>query len=215
MNLDENAGSAASESRSGDITENDVDPHDAIADDDLPLVQRAQAGDLDAFDAIVSKHQSAMTALLFRFAPARADLEDLVQETFIRAWRGLAGWRPEKPFLHWLKRIAVRVGLDFCRRRNRTPFARLAGDDERLLENIAAEAAPGSDAQHAADEVRFILAQLPPEDRALLTLLHLEEMPLSEIAEHFGWSRANAKVKAFRARNRLRAILARHGYAIE
>jgi RNA polymerase sigma-70 factor (ECF subfamily) len=180
-----------------------------VPDKDLPLVQRAQAGELDAFDELVTKYQSAMTALLFRFAPGRADLEDMVQETFVRAWRGLAGWKPEKPFVHWLKRIAVRVGLEFCRRNRRTPLSH-ASRDERVLEQIADEKAGGG--REAADEVQFILAQLPPNDRALLTLLHLEEMPLAEIAQHFGWSVVNTKVRAYRARRRLRAILSRHGY---
>lgn len=190
-------------------------PQDEIADDDLPLVRRAQCGDLEAFDAIVAKYQSAMIALLFRFAADRGELEDLVQETFIRAWRGLAGWQPRQPFLHWLKRIAVRVGLDFCRRRKRTPFARLAGEEECPLEQIAGESAAESQSREASEEVQGLLGKLPPEDRVLLTLLHLDEMPLSEIAEHFGWSHGNAKVKAFRARNRLRAILIKDGYAIE
>ena len=203
--------------RAAVLIEDDVEPHDAMpaaeADDDAPLVRRAQAGDPEAFDALVAKYQSAMTALLYRFAPSRADLEDLTQETFVRAWRGLAGWRPEKPFAHWLKRVAVRVGLDFCRRRKRTPFARLAEDDGRLLENMAWE--PADEARDAADEVQYLLAQLPPEDRALLTLLHVGEMPLAEIAEHFHWSRANAKIRAFRARRRMRGILEKHGYAVE
>lgn len=180
-------------------------------DDDLPLVQRAQAGELDAFDELVAKYQSAMTALLFRFAPGRADLEDLVQDTFVRAWRGLSRWKPEKPFVHWLKRIAVRVGLEFCRRHQRSPFSRMNAD-ETAIEQMADEGAAGG--QEAADEVQFILAQVPPDDRALLTLLYLEEMPIAEIAQHFGWSVVNTKVKALRARRRLRVILERPGYAI-
>ena len=187
-------------------------------DEDLPWVQRAQSGDMDAFDHIVAKYQSVMTALLHRFAPNRADLEDMVQETFVRAWRALSGWKPEKPFSHWLKRIAVRVGLDFCRKRERTPFARLAEPDSTgrgPLDSIATNEPVDDRARHAADEAHFILSYLPPDDRALLTLLHLNEMPLAEIAEHFGWSRANAKIKAFRARQRLRTILARHEYILE
>ncbi len=186
-------------------------PHDA--DDDLPWVRRAQAGDIEAFDTLVTRHQSAMSALLFRFAPNRADLEDLVQETFVRAWRALAGWRAEKPFLHWLKRIAVRVGLDYCRSQRRSPLARpveMGAADP--LEGLAAPD-PAS-APCAAAEVQAILAQLPPDDRALLTLIHLNEMPLAEVAEHFGWSRPNTKIRAFRARLRLKALLKRHGYTL-
>lgn len=93
-------------------------------DPDLPLVRLAQSGDLDAFDQLILRHQSTMTALLHRFAPTRADLEDLVQETFVKAWQGLPAWQPLRPFLHWLKRIAVRCGLEFCRRQQRSPLAR-------------------------------------------------------------------------------------------
>lgn len=192
------------------------DSHDL--DEDLPWVRRAQAGDMDAFDVIVAKHQSTMTALLHRFAPDRADLEDMVQETFVRAWRAVGAWQPEKPFVHWLKRIAVRVGLDFCRKRQRTPFARLIRSDGLggdPLDSIAAGEPYDESAFHAADEAQFILSHLPPDDRALLTFLHLNEMPLAEIAEHFGWSRAKSKIKAFRARQRLRTILARHEYTLE
>jgi len=184
-------------------------------DDDLVLIEAAQAGDLDAFDQIITRHQSTMTAMLHRFSANRADLEDMVQETFVRAWRALPQWRPDKPFLHWLKRIAANIGLEFCRKHQRSPFSRLVQptDDSHPLDHIASadDVLTASDALASA---QFILSHLPPDDRALLTLLHLEQMPLSDIAAHFGWSRVNAKVKAFRARQRLKTILTRHGYTL-
>ena len=189
-----------------------------ISDADLPFVRLAQSGDLEAFDELVKRHQTLMTGLLYRFAPQRADLEDMVQETFLRAWKGLGAWTPARPFVHWLKRIAVHVGLEFCRRESRSPLSRLAvGNDDSasLLENISDENVTLENALHSLEEAQFLLAQLPPEDRALLTLVHLQEMPLTEVAEHFGWSRANAKIKAFRARHRLRKLLSRHGYQFE
>ncbi len=181
-------------------------------DEDVPLVQKAQAGNLDAFDELVKKYQSTMTALLYRFAPDRADLEDMVQDTFVRAWKGLSRWNPEKPFLHWLKRIALNVGLEFCRKQKCSPLGRLADPKEQPFENLAANASPEEEVRGAVEEAQFLLAQVSAEDRTLLTMLYLNEMPLSEIAEHFGWSRANAKIKAFRARNRLKTILENHGY---
>ncbi|MDP1590081.1 MAG: sigma-70 family RNA polymerase sigma factor [Prosthecobacter sp.] len=184
--------------------------------DDLVHVQAAQAGDLDAFDLLITRHQSTVTAMLHRFAMNRADLEDMVQETFVRAWRALPQWRPDKPFLHWLKRIAANIGLEFCRKHQRTPFARLVqpGEDSHPLDQIATEGDSSSQTQSLA-EAQFILSHLSPDDRALLTLLHLEAMPLAEIAAHFGWSKINAKVKAFRARQRLKSILTRHGYTLD
>ena len=156
-----------------------------------------------------------MTAMLHRFSANRADLEDMVQETFVRAWRALPQWRPDRPFLHWLKRIAANIGLEFCRKHQRSPFSRLVQPDgeSHPLEHIASE----TDSTNASDALagaQFMLSYLPPDDRALLTLLHLERMPLHEIAAHFGWSKVNAKVKAFRARQRLKTILIRHGYTL-
>lgn len=180
-------------------------------DEDLVHVRQAQAGDLGAFDLLVILHQSTVTAMLHRFAINRADLEDLVQETFVRAWRALPKWQADKPFAHWLKRIAANVGLEFFRKHQRTPFSRLAfhdGAHDPLDHLAAAEAAPE---QRDLAEAQSLLSHLPPEDRALLTLLHLQEMPLAEIAAHFGWSKINAKVKAFRARQRLKSILTHHG----
>ncbi len=175
---------------------------------DLALVQAAQAGDLDAFDQLVMTHQATISAVLFRFSSQRADLEDLVQETFIRAWRGLATWQPDKPFIHWLKRIAVRVGLEFFRKHKRNPMSRLAADGHDHLTALSCESpAP------ASDEAAQLLSHLPPDQRTILTLLHLDEMPLAEIAGHLGISLANAKIKAFRARRSLKKILSRHGYS--
>ena len=86
---------------------------DPPQDDDKSLVLASQAGDLDSFDRLVMIHQPAIAAVLFRFSGQRADLEDMTQETFIRAWRALPQWQPIKPFIHWLKRIAVNVALQF------------------------------------------------------------------------------------------------------
>lgn len=186
-------------------------------DPDLPLTRQARSGDLDAFDELIRRHQSMIAALLHRFAPSHADLEDLVQETFIKAWRALPGWQPDKPFVHWLKRIAVNTALEFCRRRRSSPLARQVEPEpgaEPLLDRLPAEEQGESHSRQALEEVRFLLSHLPPDDRVLLTLLHLEEMPLAEIAAHFGWSRINAKVKAFRARQRLQNLIKKHGYEL-
>ncbi len=176
-------------------------------DEDAPLVRACQTGDLDAYDRLVMKHQPAIAGVLFRFSAQRADLEDMTQETFIRAWRALPQWQPRKPFLHWLKRIAVNVALESCRKQRRSPLSRLVENGHETIHLI-----PGETTTTASDEAQQILSHLPPDQRIILTLLHLEQMPLAEIAGHLGISLANAKIKAFRARNHLRKILKNHGY---
>lgn len=183
---------------------------DPPQDEDTLLVRASQAGDLDSFDRLVMKHQPAIAAVLFRFSSQRADLEDMTQETFIRAWRALPSWQPIKPFIHWLKRIAVNVALESCRKHRRSPLSRLADDGEKKINLI-----PSETSTPASDEARHILSHLPPDQRTILTLLYLEQMPLSEIAGHLGISLANAKIKSFRARNQLRTLLKHHGYSAD
>jgi RNA polymerase sigma-70 factor (ECF subfamily) len=183
-------------------------PPDPPHDEDLLLVQASQEGDLDSFDRLVMKHQPTIAAVLYRFSGQPADLEDMVQETFVRAWRALPLWQPQKPFIHWLKRIAVNVALEFCRKNQRSPLSHLADHNPEFLGSIA-----GESPTPATDEARHLLSHLPPDQRTLLTLLYLEQMPLAEIAGHFGIGLANAKIKAFRARNKLRTILKLHGHS--
>ncbi len=179
--------------------------------EDLEKVNLAKTGDLQAFDMLVLRHQGMVSALLFRFAGQRADLEDLVQETFIRAFRNLKSWQPHKPFSHWLKRIAVNVGRDYYRHNRNARFTDSASED------IEAVAAPSSEpgtfsSAGCTQEAQWLLAKLKPDDRTLLTLHYLNGMRLREIAEHLGWSVSKTKVRSLRAKRKLKRILEAHGY---
>lgn len=187
----------------------------ADGEGDLPLVQRAQEGDLDAFDDLAKRHQAIVTGILYRFAPDRADLEDMVQDTFVRAWKALPRWTPEKPFIHWLKRIAVNAGLDFCKQQASKPLGNQADNSEEHLSRLSTDAIEEDSTRSAVEEAQFLLSQASPEDRTLLTLLYLNEMSIAEVADHFGWSQANTKIKAYRARKRLRLILDNHEYRLD
>lgn len=156
-----------------------------------------------------------ITGLLYRFAPDRADLEDLVQDTFVRAWKGLPRWAPHKPFFHWLKRIAVNVGLDFCKRQARKPLGNVADNSDAHLARLSTDPSAEEARRTAVEQAQSLLRHASPEDRTLLTLLYLAEMSMAEVAEHFGWSRANAKIKAYRARKRLKSILEKHEYRLD
>ncbi|WP_158277596.1 sigma-70 family RNA polymerase sigma factor [Opitutus sp. ER46] len=194
-------------------------PADAEADavapaQDLADARRAQAGDREAMALLVRRHQAAVARLLWRFARTPADQDDLVQETFLRMVRGLNSWRAEQPFAHWLLRIATNVGRDYFRRhavRSRwistVPEGTATGGEGGAVEAIDPALDPA--ARAAADEVKETLAELPPDDRALLTLFHLEGWALTEIAAQFGWTVAATKLRAWRARRRLRTIIER------
>jgi RNA polymerase sigma-70 factor (ECF subfamily) len=181
----------------------------ASEDPDAAVARRAQQGDRAALEALVERHQPAIARLLWRFVRTRADLDDLVQETFLRMVRGLGSWKAEQPFAHWLLRIATNVGRDY--------FRRQAVRRRWLAEPVAASADapapeapdPGADpaARAAANEVKTLLARLAPDDRALLTLHHLEGWGLAQIAAQFGWTLTATKLRAWRARRQLRTFL--------
>jgi RNA polymerase sigma-70 factor (ECF subfamily) len=185
-------------------------PDETLEPSDEVLVSRARAGERAALDQLVKRHHQEVTRLLWRFARRHVDLQDLVQEAFLRIVRGLPSWRAEQPFIHWLRRLTVNVGRDFCRRetvRRRWTSEPTVDDSGNTVGPEAIE--PGADpaARAAAIEIKDYLAQLPPDDRCLLTLYHLEGWDFASIGRHLGWSATATKLRAFRARRRLRALL--------
>lgn len=184
--------------------------HAADHAEDAALVARAREGERVALDRLVGRHQAAVAALLWRFARTRADLDDLVQETFLRVVRGLPTWRDEQPFAHWVLRIASNVGRDYFRRqavRRRWLAEPRRTEDAVAPEPEAIDPAADPAARAAANEVKTMLAQLPPDERTLLTLHHLEGWSMAQVAAQFGWTVTATKLRAWRARRRLRALL--------
>lgn len=186
---------------------------DLTSQEDARLVAAAREGNLHAFDEIVRRHQADLARSLYRFCPHPADLEDLVQETFIKAYRKLDTWKPDAPLIHWLKRIAYNTGYDFFRRRGRNPVALAdqAGENTERLDRLHAASDHPAREVGRVEQVQQLLATLPPDERTLLTLQYLEELSLRDIARQLGWSLAKAKVKSHRARAKLKQTLARHG----
>jgi RNA polymerase sigma-70 factor (ECF subfamily) len=191
--------------------------HDAAASPSSPrpepedqvLAARARDGDRAAAEQLVLRHHDAVSRLLWRFVRTRADLEDLVQDTFLRMVRGLPGWRPDQPFLHWLLRIASNTGRDYFRRqsvRRRWAAEPVAEDGEPVVPD-AVDGAPDPAARAAANEAKRLLEHLGPDERALLTLFHLEGWGLAEIARQYGWTLTATKLRAWRARRQLRSLL--------
>lgn len=179
-----------------------------MEDPDLELVRLAQGGHADSFGVLVNRYQTDLARLLHRYARQTSDLEDMVQDSFIKAWHALPSWEPRQPFLHWLKRIAVRTALEYCRKSRRSPLV----STEKAPE-IAAPPVVTTDV--ASDELRHILENLSPEDQVLLTLVHVEGFSMKDAASHLGWSLPNTKIRAFRARAKLKKTLKRNGYEIE
>jgi len=189
--------------------------YDAATDQEL--VCASLDGDLNAFDEIVRRHQTMLSRCLYRFCPYRADLEDLVQEAFIKCFRKLNAWEPTAPFENWLRKIAYNTGYDYFRKNSRNP-ASIAMDDSEEADFVLGTLSEKSDQRRAfevTEQAHKILALLPLDDRQILTLQYLEELPIAEIADQMGWGLSKTKVKSFRARKKLRKILTEHGLGEE
>ncbi len=178
--------------------------------DDTTLAHLACAGDGTALECLVARHQPAVTRLLWRFARNHADLEDLVQDTFLRFVQKLDTWEERQPLRHWLQRIATNVGRDYfrrqaVRRRWMSEPAADANDGIPAPEGVT----PGADpaARAAANEVKAFLAMLAPDDRTVLTLRYLEGWSLGQIAERCGWTATATRLRAWRARRELRHLM--------
>jgi RNA polymerase sigma-70 factor (ECF subfamily) len=169
---------------------------------DERLIQSALAGDDEAFAELVRRHKRKVFGIAARFARHDQELDDVCQEIFIKAYRHLAKYRADAPFEHWLTRIAIRACCDLLRRTRPEREGRYLP-----LEGIDVTAAENGDARAAREWLAQALARLPAEDRLVITLLELVERSVREIAELTGWSEGNVKVRAHRARNKLKDIL--------
>jgi RNA polymerase sigma-70 factor (ECF subfamily) len=180
---------------------------------DSELVAAVRAGDTAAFEVLVREYQPRVFAMARRYARREEEVEDIVQEIFIKAYQRLETYRGEAPFEHWLMRLGVRTCYDFLRahRRNREHrFADLTDPEEEWLDRFVAEPASApEDADAARALVQRLLEMLSPKARLIITLLEIEERSVKEIATLTGWSVALVKVRAFRARQEMRKCLQR------
>ena len=190
---------------------------EVAAPDDAQLVGRAAAGDEAAFEELFNRHRRRVALIAGRFFRRREQIEEIIQESFTKAYLALADFSNEREtsFASWLARISFNTCYDELRRQKRRPEGSMSEvseeESEWLKGQLRAEGA-GQDIESAAvarDLAHKLLARLSPEDRLLLVMLDVEGMSVSEIAEINRWSVSKVKVRAHRARASLRKVLGR------
>lgn len=177
-------------------------------------IRRVLEGDIEAFGVMVQTFQKLVAADLARRLPA-SDVQEVAQDVFVRAYRALPGYRGDAPVRIWLLRIARYAAMDFWRKTYRRRDRVQEGLDENTSRRMeATHQAQVADQQRdeetraAAQEwVEAALQRLSPDDRAVLTLVELEERSMQEAAQMLGCGLSAVKVRAFRARKRLKTIL--------
>jgi len=176
-------------------------------------LERVRQRDEDAARQLVAHLYPLVIKIVRSHLPRRVAEEDLAQEIFLKMFTNLDQYRGTVPFEHWLSRVAVSTCLDSLRFHKRRPELRWADLSETEAEVLDAviqtsdEAHP-SEAMAANELVGKLLDCLSPADRLVITLMDLEEKSVAEISEQTGWSVSLVKVRAFRARAKLRKHLA-------
>lgn len=180
---------------------------------DAELIAEVLKGDAASFEPLVQKYSPRLFATARRYARRESEVEDIVQEVWLKAYHKLASFRGDAPFEHWLMRLAVRTCYDFLRghQRNReASFTDLTEPESDWLERFVTAPETANDHSEAARQlVSRVLEQLSPPARLVITLLEIEDRSVKEIAEITGWSVPLVKVRAFRARAEMRKVLAR------
>ena len=163
--------------------------------EEAALIAVCRRGDEAGFAELVRRHQRRVFRLAGRFFRRREEVEEVAQETFLAAWRKLDTYRAKAPFEHWITRVCL--NCCYARLRERRP-----AETAFPAEIEAPQADPD-----ARLEVEQLLRRLPPRDRFMLLLMHGEGWSVGEIAERLGWSQVSVKVRAHRARKKLRRLL--------
>ncbi len=174
---------------------------------DQELVERAQKGDKRAFELLVLKYQRKLARLLSRMVRDQAEIEDITQESFIKAYRALPQFRGESAFYTWLYRIAVNTAKNYLVARGRrapttTEFSNEEAEgfeDAELLRDIATPDAELQTKQIAA-AVNKAVEALPEELRTAITLREIEGLSYEEIAQMMDCPIGTVRSRIFRAR---------------
>lgn len=181
----------------------------APEDPDRAAVDRARRGDLDAFDELVRRYQHRIVNFVRTQVPRAVDPEDVAQEVFLRAWRGLKTFRGQSAFKTWLYQVATNTA--------RTHFARHSRRQEEPAGTLAEE---GPDSPPPAvsrenveadvirrDRIDHALAALPADQRQIVVLRDVEGFEYKEIAELLAIPIGTVESRLFRARAKLRRLL--------
>ena len=178
---------------------------------DIELIEQTLAGNQSAYADLVKRHQRFVFTLALRFAKTREDAEEIAQDCFIKAYRSLNSFQRQSKFTTWLYSIVYTTAMTALRKK-RVDTDSI--DDENTYIQIENQSS-GYDVNNAENKSRSFylnqaIAQLLPDDAAIITLFYKGEQSLEEIGQALGIEANTVKVKLFRARQRLKERLERN-----
>jgi RNA polymerase sigma-70 factor, ECF subfamily len=183
---------------------------------ELDLVARCQAGDTEAFDELVTRYRTRVFGMIYNMVHSEQDAWDLAQDSFLKAWKSIKRFRGRSSFYTWIYRIVMNVTIDWLRKRQ----VKGGGgefDDSIQLKEVEpasktvpkAEALPHEMMERSEIRTRIdtAIAQLSPEQRAVILMKEIEGMQYHEIAEAVGCSIGTVMSRLFYARKKLQTLL--------
>ena len=175
--------------------------------DDLQAIEHLKRGDTRAFEWLVRRYQRPLFHYLGRMGISTAEVEELVQETFIRAYRKLDDYEPHRAlFSTWLFTIARRLALNLLARRRHANKAFLPSDAN--VPNPAGQTEETVAQAITKRRISMALSQLPPKFRSPIALLYLGDLSISEIAQIEGCAEGTVKSRIHRGKQQLKTLLA-------
>ena len=182
---------------------------------DEDLVARSRGGDLESFNQLILRWERPIYALAYRVIGREEDARDVVQETFLRAFRALPGFKGQAKFSSWLYRIALNLCRDWIRRRRRSPLVELPEGVDPV--ELAAESGPVESIEDVAarkelsEAVAEAMALLPEEQRTAIVLKEYHGMTFQEIADLQGIPLSTVKTRLYQGLAVLRRSLEQSG----
>lgn len=179
------------------------------APDDRELVRRGQAGDKEAFEELVRRHQHRVFAVAGGVLRRREDVEDIAQQVFVKAYFSLKRFDQRAAFSTWLYKITVNECWDLLRKKKVRPLLYESDLSEEQAQQFSASERLNSGAQDVSDkleaqqQVELLLQGLDDRDRMMLILKEVEGFAIEEIAEILDLNANTVKVRLFRARRRI------------
>lgn len=191
-------------------------PQEAVAKPEAELVAAAKSGNLDAFEELVNRYEKKIYRLGVRLMGNETDAEDVLQDTFLKAFEHLKDFREDSRFYTWLVRIAVNEGLMKLRKRRSDkaqPVEDNVDEDGQVTPRDFRDWKPDPEQEMGQKEMEKILLDaanaLPPSLRTVFFLRDVEELSTEETADALGLTTGAVKARLFRARFQLREELSK------
>jgi RNA polymerase sigma factor (sigma-70 family) len=175
---------------------------------DIELIRQVLAGNQSAYADLVKRHKRYVFTLALRFAKNRENAEEIAQDCFVKAYKGLSSFQQQSKFTTWLYTIVYTTSMTFLRKKKLETYSMDTGDVFMQVNHIAFDSKTNPAEQRSQSYyVNLAIGKLLPDDAAILTLFYQGEQSLEEIAAVMAMETNTVKVKLHRARHRLKEKL--------